>query len=75
MEIHVVSATAVRDGGETIQLAMCGEQLGRYDDAVKTHPVGNYIGPTGSAFDRVTCPQCRDRHAEVHARWSAGLGG
>lgn len=62
--VHVVSATSVyADDTRTTthQLAMCGENLGPYDDIPKIHPVGNYTTPTAPAANRVTCQACRDR--------------
>lgn len=62
--VHVVSATSVyADDSRTTmhQLAMCGENLGPYDDIPEIHPVGNYTTPTSPAAARVTCQACRDR--------------
>lgn len=53
--VHVISATRLTDG---THLFMCGENAGRYDDAVKVHPVGNYMGRTSPEWDRVTCERC-----------------
>lgn len=54
-EIHVLSATALRDG----QLAMCGKNLGPYAEASQVHPVGNYLTPTSPDLEKVTCQYCR----------------
>lgn len=69
MVIHIVSATSVyadetRDPNRTSQLAMCGERLGPYAEASKTHPVGNYLSVTSPVFATVTCDVCRGRVTE-----------
>lgn len=59
--VHRISATAIVGPGglnDRIQLAMCGEQLGDYMDAVKAgHLVYTYTG--------VTCPACLARKDEA----------
>lgn len=64
--VHIVSATAVHPDGDrsrTHHLAMCGEDLGPYDDASRVHPVGNYLSATSPSLAKVSCTACRARYA------------
>jgi hypothetical protein len=64
--VHIVSATAVHPDGDrsrTHHLAMCGADLGTYEDASRVHPVGNYLSATSPALAKVSCPACRARRA------------
>jgi len=57
--VHIVSATAVVIADRTVQKAMCGANLGSYDEASRIHPVGNYLQTSGPYWDLVTCEMCR----------------
>jgi hypothetical protein len=64
MLIHIVSATSVYTDDTrtaTSHLALCGERLGAYAEASKTHPVGNFLSVTSPTMDTVTCGACRNR--------------
>ena len=61
--VHTISATVMVDTttGRRFQTAMCGTDLGDFDDAVKAgHVVGNYVQPE-QIRQRVTCPGCLAR--------------
>lgn len=59
-KIHIVSATAINTPNGVHHLSMCGEDLGAYTEASKTHPVGNYLARTSPHFKRVTCQACKE---------------
>lgn len=59
--VHVVSATAIDTPTGTHNLAMCGQDMGPYQDIPRCHPVGNYLWAESPLWAIVTCAGCLSR--------------
>lgn len=60
-KVHAVSATAVMVEAKRHQTAMCGTDLGSYEQAIFNHPIANYMQRGQWATHGVTCAECLAR--------------